>query len=176
MIGPDRECTERGAKYCCRIERGAKGHTGTIWDERGSVRWRSGVRAAPPSDGRGNPFGKPDFVLTNEAGAAEVAIRRVSFIPSRFHILEGDTVAGRIAVRSLLRIRYSIEIDGTDRWTFRLPLFTVRFWGDCQSGPGIWVVVGPSKMQWNILLKPGLKAGLLVPALAFIHNEWWNYS
>jgi hypothetical protein len=57
-----------------------------------------------------------------------------------------------------------------------MPLFTVRFWGESRSGAEIWVVVGPSKMEWTILIKPGVNDRLLVPALAFIHNEWWNYG
>jgi hypothetical protein len=100
----------------------------------------------------------------------------VSFIPSFFDIMEKDDVIGRIGMRSILRIKYSIEINGAGSWTFRLPLFTVRFRGDSQTGTDIWVLVGPSKMEWNILLRCGVGDRHLVAALAFIHNEWWNYS
>jgi hypothetical protein len=70
----------------------------------------------------------------------------------------------------------SIEIKGAGFWTFRLPLFTVRFRGDSQTGTDIWVILGPSKMEWHILIRPGISDPRLVAALAFIHNEWWNYS
>ena len=87
-----------------------------------------------------------------------------------------DTVVGRIRMLSILRNKYMIEIDGADPLTFRMPLFTMRFWGGSPMGAEIWVSVGPSKMEWNILVRPGINDRYLVPALAFIHNEWWNYS
>ena len=79
-------------------------------------------------------------------------------------------------MRSLFRIKYSIDIQGAGSWTFRLPLFTVQFRGDSQAGTDVWVIVGPSKMEWNILIRPGTNDLRLLAALAFIHNEWWNYS
>jgi hypothetical protein len=79
-------------------------------------------------------------------------------------------------MRSMFRNKYSIDIVGLNSWTLRMPLFTVRFCGDSRAGSEIWVVVGPSKMEWNILIKAGIEERPLVAALAFIHNEWWNYS
>ena len=90
--------------------------------------------------------------------------------------MDGDNVIGRIRMSSLLRNKYAIDINGVNSWTFQMPLFTVRFRGDSNTGTDIWVVVGPSKMEWNILIRPGISDRQLVAALAFIHNEWWNYS
>ena len=123
-----------------------------------------------------NPFRKPDFVMTDAEGREEFLVRRRSFIPARFRILEHGRVIGEVRMLTVFRIRYSIEIDGSPPWIFRMPLYTVNFYGTSPSGPGIWVSVGPSKMDWRILLKPGLHEGALIAALAFIHNEWWNYS
>ncbi|MCX7388411.1 MAG: hypothetical protein NTX48_17235 [Planctomycetales bacterium] len=100
----------------------------------------------------------------------------MSFVPSVFQILDQDNSIGQIALRSILGIKYRILLDGHASSTFRLPLFTVRFWGDTDMGPSIWVVVGPSKMQWSVLLEPGTMDRELVASLAFIHNQWWNYS
>jgi hypothetical protein len=57
-----------------------------------------------------------------------------------------------------------------------MPLFTIRFYGFSSAGPEIWVRVGRSKMEWNILIKAGVEEQPLVAALAFIHTEWWNYG
>jgi hypothetical protein len=39
---------------------------------------------------------------------------------------------------------------------FRMPLFTIFFFGESKEGSEIGVRVGPSERQWNILIKPGL--------------------
>jgi len=77
-------------------------------------------------------------------------------------------------MRSMFRNKYSVSIAGVNSWTFRMRLFTIRFYGVSSAGAEIWVVVGPSKMEWNILIKAGVKERPLVAALAFIHTEWWN--
>ena len=57
-----------------------------------------------------------------------------------------------------------------------MPLFTVQFFGNSSTTTDIRVIVGPSKAEWNILFRPGTDKPQLVAALAFIHNEWWNFS
>jgi hypothetical protein len=37
----------------------------------------------------------------------------------------------------------------------------------------IWVLVGPHKMQWNVLVHPTVDDVALVASLAFIHNQWF---
>jgi hypothetical protein len=175
FIAPDDECIAHGAKYACRIDYGDRNRTGKIYDETG-LRWSYGVRERRLSRVRGNPFHKPDFFVEGADGQPGPVIRRASFIPSSFDILDNETVVGRIRMRSIFRIKYSIDLDGAGSWVFRMPLFTVRFRGESATATDIWVIVGPGKMQWNILLRPGLDGPRLVAALAFIHNEWWNYS
>ena len=175
-IAPDEACVASGTKFRCQIDRGAGRHNGVVQDEQGNIRWRYGIRNNASGRSPGNPFNKPDFVVAEPDGKEEVVIRRATFIPSVFNILEARTIIGRIRMRSMFRNKYAIDIDGINAWTFRMPLFTVRFRGDSSAGTEIWVVVGPSKMEWNILLKAGVKESPLVGALAFIHNEWWNYS
>ena len=77
---------------------------------------------------------------------------------------------------SILRIKYTISVKGRQPWTFRMPLFTNRFWGGTDESPEFWVVVRPSQMEWNILIKPGIEDQPLVAALSFIHSERWNHS
>jgi hypothetical protein len=178
FLVPDKECLAHGAKYVCQIERGGNGRNGVVRDDQGTIRWRYGTRENwPPGRWVENPFHKLDFVISAEGEPKdELVIRRISFLPSAFKIIEGGNTVGTIRMRSLLRIRYAIEIQGAEPLTLRLPLFTVRFWGGSADGPTTWVLVGPSKMQWNVLIRPGINDRPLIAAIAFIHNEWWNYS
>ena len=145
-------------------------------DEQGVIRWRCAFRKNSSSRGWGNPFNKPDFVIAEPGAKDEVIVRRASFILPVFSIIESDRIIGTIRLRSMLRNKYSISIDGVNSWTFRMPLFSTGFYGVSSAGAEIWVVVGPSKMEWNILIRAGVKEWPLVAALAFIHNEWWNYG
>jgi len=178
VVIPDKECLAQGAKYICQIERADKGRNGVVRDEQGVIHWRYSTRENwPPRRWVENPFRKLDFVISAEGEPKdELVIRRISFVPSAFKIMEGGNTVGTIRVCSLLRIRYAIEIQGEEPMTFWLPLFTVRFYGESAKEPAIWVLVGPSKMQWNALIRPGLDARKIIAVLAFIHNEWWNYS
>jgi hypothetical protein len=175
-IAPDDECVAHGAKYCCQINRGADDRSGTVLTEQGDVRCHYGIRANPSGRSLGNPLNKPDFVVTDGNGKAELIIRRESLFPSVFHILEANKHIGRIRTLSILRNKYMIEIEGENCWTFQMPLFTARFWGGSHTGAEMWVAVGPSMMEWNILIKPGVNDRHLLAALAFIHSEWWNFS
>jgi hypothetical protein len=147
-----------------------------VRDEQGIIRWRYAFRENASGRGSGNPFNKPDFVIAGPDSKHEVIVRRASFIPPVFNIVEAGRIIGTIRMRSMFRNKYSISIDGVNLWTFRMPLFTTGFYGVSSAGAEIWVVVGPSKMEWYILIRAGVKEWPLVAALAFIHNEWWNYG
>lgn len=175
-VAPDGECIAQGHKFLGQIHRGMDGHSGAVMDEHGVIRWRYGIRKNAPARRLGNPFNKPDFVIADPDGRDEIVIRRASFIPPVFNITAADRVIGTVRMRSMFRNKYTIDIDGVNSWTFRMPLFTVRFFGDSSAGAEIWVAVGPSKMEWNILIKGSAKEWPLLAALAFIHTEWWNYG
>ncbi len=171
---PNEMCLTQGAAFWSQIDRDGSGRSGAIWDNLGVVRWRFAARRNPAGRSWCNPFNTLDFVVTEAANGAELVIRRASWAPSVFQIRDGEEVIGQVRVRSLLRHRYSIEIDGVNTWTFRMPIFTLNFYANSESGTDIWVVVGPSKMDWKILMRPGSGDRQLVAALAFIHTEWWN--
>lgn len=173
---PDESCIAHGAKFACVIDRGGLNRTGKIFDEDGKICWHYAPRTNPGGRSWGNPLNKPDFVFTNTDQNSEIAIRRLSFVPSVFNVLDGTRVIGRIALDSFFGIKYRVLLDGYAVVTYRLPLFSLGFWGDTGGDPSIWVMVGPSKMQWNMLFKPGTDNSELVVSLAFIHNQWWNYS
>ena len=147
-----------------------------VRDEKGSIRWKYGVRANPSGRSIRNPFSKPDFVISEPGGKNEIVVRRASFIPPTFTVIEAGESIGKVKLTSPLRNKYDIMLAGAQPLTFRMPFFTVRFWGGSPSGPEVWVVVGPSKMEWSILVKPGLDDRRLIAVLSFIHVEWWNFS
>jgi hypothetical protein len=175
-VAPDEECIAQGHKFLCQIDRGMDGHSGAVMDEHGVIRWRYGIRKNASPRRLGNPFNKPDFVIANPDGRDEVVIRRASFIPPVFNIIEAGRVIGRVRMRSLFRNKYAIDIDRVNSWTFRMPLFTIRFFGDSSAGVEIWVAVGPSKKEWSVLIKRDAREWPLLAALAFIHVESWNYG
>jgi len=172
---PDDECIAKGTKLLCQIERGPIRRHGEVRDEQGNLRWRYAPRANPSGRSVGNPLNKPDFVVAEPDGNDGTIIRRVSFIPSTFDIVEAGGVIGTIRMLSMFRNAYSISV-GPNTWTFRMPLFRVLFFGESVAGFEIWVQVGPSEREWSILIKPGLAQRSLVAALAFIHNERYYYS
>lgn len=175
-VAPDEECIAHGTKLLCQIHRGMSSHAGEMRDEQDKVRWQYRNRAHSANWNLGNPLKKPDFVIAEPGSKDEMVIRRVSLAPSVFKIIEAGKVIGTIRMLSVFRNEYSITIDGVSELTFRMPLFSVRFFGESGAGVEIWVRVGPSTMTWNILIKPDSTQRPLVAALAFIHHEWYFYS
>jgi hypothetical protein len=123
-----------------------------------------------------NPFNKKDFVVTNAYTNEEIVVRRASFLPPRFTILDAQGERGIVCMASMLRNRYTIHIKERQPWTFRMPLYSISFWGGTVESAEFWVILGPSKMEWNILIKPGIDDQPLVATLSFIHVEYWNYA
>ena len=176
VIVPDEDTVEQGAKYVFVMDVENRSRTGKIWNEHGEVEWHYGPQRNPLRYSLHNPFNKPDFVVFDPNERSVVTIRRTSFVPSRFQVLEREHVVGNIAMRSPLLNKYMVEIDGIETCIFRMPLFTGCFHGQVSDATGIWVVVGPSKMQWSVLARLDLDDVRLLSSLAFIHNQWFNYG
>jgi hypothetical protein len=175
-IPPDEKIIASGGHYISQIDRGAKPHRRQVYNNEGNVRWRYEGRRSPFGPSKSNPFNKPDFVFSDLREGKEYIIRRVSFLPSAFQMLDGEKVIGRIRMASIFRNRYSIDLEAVKDVTFQMPLFSVQFSGGVSEESCIWVVLGASKMEWRILLQQNIDTPPLVAALAFIHNEWWTYS
>ena len=171
VIGANDDCIAKGTKLLCEIYAGYSGRRGEMRDEVNNVRWRYRRSNAAFRWLLRHPLKRPDFFATELDTKDEVIIRRASYIPSVFNIIEGGRIVGTIRMLSVLRNKYSISIDDVKTWTFRMPLFTILFFGESRDGAEIWVRVGPSERHWNILIKPGVVERPLVAALAFIHNE-----
>jgi hypothetical protein len=173
--GPDAEDIEHGAKYGLLIDGKLRGTSGTIWEPE-VLRWRYEMRKNRSGYSLRNPFRKRDFVILDLEAKEVLLVRRASFIPPRFDIIQAGKKVGRISLRSILRNKYTIELEGEASWTFLMPLYTIRFFGESDAGLQLWVVVGPSTMEWNLLMKRGADDVRLLSALAFIHCEWNSYG
>ena len=173
---PNEVCLAQGAEFFCQIDRGGRGWTGRISDEHGIVRYRYRFQHVAQKRGWANPFNKPEFVVENADGEVELIIRRASFAPPVFSIIEVNNVVGWIRMSSPLRNRYAIHFGSQASWVFRMPLSTVQFHGESAIGTDVWVAVGPSQAEWSILVRPGMEDKRLVLVLAFIHNERWHYG
>jgi prepilin-type N-terminal cleavage/methylation domain-containing protein len=174
-IAPDEDCIARGAKFSCHIDRGVGGHGGVVYDEHGDVRWRYGVRRNDAGRTWGNPFNKKDFVVADPQTGKEIVLRRASFLPPRFTIIDAQGVRGTVAMVSILRNKYTIKVTARQPRTFRMPLFSILFWGGAGDSPEFWVRKR-TKMDGHILIRPGIEEQPLVAALSFIHVERFNYS
>lgn len=175
ISAPDEDTVATGGKYCFVLDVESRSRTGKIWNEKGELVWHYGPRRNHRRYSLGNPFNKPDFVVFDKREQATVVIRRTSFVPSRFDVLTDDLVIGQIAMTSPFLNKYRIDIDGLPTCVFRMPLFTVYFYGSIDDDTKVWVVVGPSKMRWNVLTEAAFDDVRLMAALAFIHNQWYNY-
>ena len=144
--------------------------------------WRFGTVPKRSPHNVLNLAGKPAVVFSNWDEDDEVmrVVRRTRF-PATFELVEGDRKVGTVRRITPLRNRYRIELDAGTEWselklTFHMPLFTISFagWSDC--GKQLWVKVWRSKREWLVMREPELNHPYLLPALAFIHREWWCYS
>src|SRR5690242_5442056 len=106
-VAPDEACIANGHKFLSQINRGRDSHNGVVMDEQGVIRRRYGVRKSPCGRRLGNPFNKPDFVIADPDGKDEVIVRRTSFLPPIFDLMEAGKTVGRVKMCSLLRNKYA---------------------------------------------------------------------
>jgi hypothetical protein len=103
-------------------------------------------------------------------------VRRRGGFATAFEMIENGARVGTIRRRPVLKNKYMLDLGSGSAWTFHLPLFTVRFGGVSSAGGKVWILVGPPKLQWNLLFQSGAADVRLLSALAFIHREWWCYA
>jgi hypothetical protein len=175
FTAPDDAQVQRGNQYIFDIENTPETR-GVILAKPGITRWRYETQPKRSVYSPLNLLRKPDFVLSDPQGKEILRVVRETRFPPRFKIVERGQTVGNVALRSILRNKYSIQFDGGPRWLFRMTLFTVYFPGVSSAGTRVWVRVGPSKRQWNLLVEPEADSVYLLAGLAFIHREWWCYS
>jgi hypothetical protein len=170
--GPGDVDVERGLQYSFLI--GWEAHSpGVIRDAQGVVRWRYEIHPKRSSFSPLNLLARPDWVATEVDGREVLRVRRTGRFPRRVEMFENGVSVGTIRRRGLLRNRYDVELTSGPSWSIHLPLFTVHFGGVSSAGDNVWILVGPPKVQWNLLFQSGAADPRLLWALAFIHREWW---
>jgi hypothetical protein len=171
---PTPDQIERGVPYFFQLS-WATGYPSWIIAEPGNptVRWHCRTEPCRANFSPQNLIRKPDFVLLDHEEREVLRICRTTRLPPRFNMIQNGEVVGTIGLRSIFQNKYAINLKAGPKWTFRMPLFTVYFHGASSSNSRVWVIVGPSKMEWSLLTEAGTDDLRLLAGLAFIHREWW---
>jgi hypothetical protein len=106
------------------------------------------------------------------SGADPLFILRSEKSWRSFDVNRDGEVVGRIRSESMLRTKYSLELDRGETWWFRLPLFRIRFTGHSSAGELAVVDVGPTTAEWTVYLSAADTDERVAVALAFIHYRW----
>ncbi len=174
LAGPTDEIIKKGRKFISQIHETVD-YAGSIVDESGDVVWRSETHPTRSPHSPANLLKKPAFIIVEPDGSEIARVSRSRRLPPTFSIRDTKGCIGTIRLQSILRNLYSVSL-GSENWLFRMPLFRVDFGGASDLGARVWVIMGPSKKQWNILFDLGVKHREMAIAIAFIHREWWCYS
>ena len=118
---------------------------------------------------------KSDLIVTDPAKAEVLRIRRVGHLIPRFEMIENGRSVGSIRYHSPLRTSCSIRFGEGVAWEMRQPLFTIFFSGASNRSERVWIMVGPSKRQWNVLVSSDALNVYLLSALALMHREYWTH-
>ena len=174
-VPPEKEQIDNGRKYCLCVDNTPETR-GAILDESGTLLWRYEPRPLRSVYSPLNLLGKPELVFINREEQEVLKISRNRRLPPSFELLDGDQSVGRIVLQTPLRNRYRVEFQTGTTWLIKMRLFSTYFPGKALTGKRVWIMVGPCKRQWNLLLDPEADHLHLLAALAFIHREWWCYS
>jgi hypothetical protein len=178
VSGPDSEEIETGHHYFLDIDMTSEASMAIFADPSTSeCRWRCETEPRRSAFSLINLIRPVDFVLRDRQGIEIVRIRRSSVLPLRFEIVRSGQVVGRVCLRGLLLgNKYTIDLSEGTTWTIHLPLFSMQFHGESRGGFPLWIVVGPSKRQWSLLISRDSDDLRLLAGLAFIHRRWWCYA
>lgn len=113
----------------------------------------------------------PEFVVYDPDGKEVVRIRRTCRFPRAiFEMRDGKELRATIVRRHLLFSNYDIHLAGGPDWRFKLPLFTINYFGESSIG-GRLLALRDTHNQWFILVDTNHDSPYLIHALAFIHSE-----
>ncbi len=116
-------------------------------------------------------FRLPDFVVYDlaEREVYRIKLKR-TFGRTVFEMLENGSVVCVIQRGSFLQTRYTFQFSNGDKWTFRLPLFSVLFSGVSERGEKMRVRLWTHNV-WYVFIDAAADNPQLAAVLAFIHRE-----
>jgi hypothetical protein len=173
--GPDANDQLHGEKFRLVLEN-TLDFAGSVTDDSGQVLLRYAMDPAQSPYSLLNLFRKTDFVVSNADGVELLRIRRRRSVFPYFELVEHKTVVGTIQCRNFSGTAYTMTLPEQSQWSVRMPSFSLSFWAESSSGAHLWILVGPSKRQWNVLFQPGVNSLPCIAGLAFIHRRWWCYG
>ena len=154
---------------------------GTIWRYSDIICWD--YEAKPKESPYLSKNVKQELVFRNYRGQEVLQIQRSRELCNTHYLYRDDEIVGVIKSVTTCRNRYTIQLDGSPLWTFHLPLFETTYWATSTDEQRIWARVWKRKQHLRLLVPPELAAAphangdlqnsALLPALAFIHREWW---
>ncbi|MCK5361851.1 MAG: hypothetical protein KAR22_02725 [Gammaproteobacteria bacterium] len=113
----------------------------------------------------------PEFVVYDPDGKEVVRIRRTHRFPrSIFEMRDGKELRATIVRRHPLFSSYDIRLAGGPDWRFKLPLFTIDFFGESSIG-GRVEALQHRHNHTPRLVDTNHDSPYLIHALAFIHRE-----
>lgn len=174
-VAPTTDELENAAVYYLSLDYSVD-YPGSILEESGQVRWRFETQPRRSAYSPFNLLEKPVFVILDAESHEVLLIRKSPSASRQFDIIQDGTIVGIIRKRAILRPIYTLDFPSGSTWTVRMPLFSIQFQAQSTSGVTVWIRVGPSKKQWNVLVPAEGNNVCVIAALAFIHREWWCYS
>jgi len=113
----------------------------------------------------------PEFIVCDPDGKEVVRIRRTRRFPrATFEVRDGKTLRATIVRRHPLFSSYDICLTGGPDWRFKLPMFTVDFFGESSRGGRLLAWLHTHR-QWYMVVATNHNSPYLIHALAFIHRE-----
>jgi len=113
----------------------------------------------------------PEFVIYDPDGKEVVRIRRTRRFPRAiFEMRDGKELRATIVRRHPLLSSYDIRLAGGPDWRFKLPLFTIDFFGESSIG-GKLLARADTHNQWFMVVDTNHDSPYLIYALLFIHRE-----
>ncbi len=113
----------------------------------------------------------PEFVVYDPDGKEVFRIRRTRRFPcATFEMRDGKELRATIVRRHPLFSSYDIRLAGGPDWRFKLPLFTINFFGESSIGGRLRALLDTHN-QWFMIVDTNHDSPYLIHALAFIHRE-----
>src|SRR5487761_1092453 len=153
-IWPGPEDVKRGVPYALLLHGVVNEVPASIFDapDTAEPRWHFTTRPRRSPWSILNLRRKPELLMLDREEREVLRIRRRRRIPPCFDLIEKGQHVGTIRLRSVLRNRYTLTMNGGPTWTFRMPLFTVLFYGESSIGTRLWVLMA-HKTEWHLLIQ-----------------------